>query len=134
VSLPTVTVTASFKSPDGTPAKGRIVFRLVTALVDVSDNILVPATAASVPLDSNGTFSHALVPSDAAGLAPTPVAYEITEVVPGGRHYEVLIPSGNSTVRLSELVPIEAPASMTADRTLTASTSRAVALGLILGA
>lgn len=139
MSLPVVTVLATYRAVDGQPAKGRILFRLLAPLVDVNDNVLVPASTATVVLDQAGSLSHALVPSDAAGIAPNPVAYEITEQVPGGRKYQLLIPGASSTVRLADLAPLvtAVPSSDTDagdTRALSAANSRAAALGLILGA
>lgn len=136
MSLPTVTVTATYKAPDGTPARGRLLFRLTAPLVDVNDNVLVPASTATVTLDETGGLTHALVPSDAAGIIPAAVPYEITEQVPGGRVYQLLIPSANPTVRLGDLAPLIDPVEVvvTVDRRdLDTTAARAAALSLIMG-
>lgn len=105
MSLPTVTVTGKFVHPDGTPMTGRVVFRLPVSMVDVNDNVIMPASVSTAALDGQGAFSATLVPSDAAGMVPTPVAYHVTE--PGGRDYDLVIPSALPTVRLAELAPLD---------------------------
>lgn len=134
MSLPTVIVTGTFRNADGTAKAGRVVFRLPQPMVDVDDNTIVPPSAVSVLLDSNGSISHALVPSDSPGMSPSPVAYHVTEAMPGGRSYFVVIPSANPTVLLSELVPLDVPPPATDTRAGANITSRAAALGLTLGA
>lgn len=135
MSLQTVTVTATYKNPDGSAVKGRVVFRLLTPIIDTNDNVLVPAGSVSVALDAQGSLSHALVPSDAAGIAPTPVVYTVTEQMPEGRTYEVFVPGANPTVRLSDLVPLAAPLPAPTDPTaITSANRRAAALSLIMGA
>lgn len=109
MTLPTVTVTGTYKTPAGMPQQGGVLFRLLAPLLDVNDNVMVPAGAIPAPLDGEGAFAQKLVPSDAAGLSPIPVAYRVTEQFPGGRTYDVLVPSVNPTSDLSDLAPIGTP-------------------------
>lgn len=109
MSLPTVQLTGTAVNPDGTYAAGaQILLLLQQPMVDASDKILVPASEIMITCDQNGAFNHQIVPSDAGGLAPTPVAYLVHELfgIPQ-RIYYVLIPSADPTVDLwVDLAPL----------------------------
>lgn len=108
MALPTVTVSGTFANADGTAPDGAVVFRLPSPMTDSANKILIPAGAAKVQLDRHGAFSIDLVPSNAGGLAPTPVAYEVTEQIGAKRQYSVIIPAG-APVNLADLAPLGVP-------------------------
>lgn len=108
MALPTVTVTGKFLNPDGTAAAGSISFTLAVPMTDAADNVIVPAGTVTARLDHLGAFSVSLVPSNGAGLAPTPVAYTVREAFGPGRTYYITVPSTPSTSNLADLAPASA--------------------------
>lgn len=109
MALPTVQLTGTIFAPDAQAKRSGLTIRLAAPLVDAADKILVAADSLNVRLDGYGKFALPLVPSDAAGLAPSPVPYVITEQWGDRRSYNVFIPSGVGTVDLANLVPVANP-------------------------
>lgn len=111
MALPTVTLTGTVANPDGTPLAGALLWlRLIAPMLDENDAVLVAPTTIDIKLDSDGSFSTPIVPSDGAGLTPTPVAYEVRELFGESRHYFVVVPSTPSSVDLfRDLAPIVNP-------------------------
>lgn len=111
--LPTVTITGTVVTPGGTPLTDkRITFTLEAPITDAANDILVAARRWTATLDANGALTDGfdepfvLVPSDADGLAPTPVGYTVQEQWRGGQTFRALIPSGVSSVAYTELSPV----------------------------
>jgi hypothetical protein len=103
VTVPTVTLTGRYVAPNGTPQQGSLVFRPQTAMKDILGRTIVPADPITVTLDDDGSFTAQLVPSDAAGMTPDPVDYDVTERFGGNDRYTITIPNSSASIDLADL-------------------------------
>ncbi|WP_405561929.1 hypothetical protein [Streptomyces sp. NBC_01180] len=108
-SLPAVTVTGRYLTPDGDPLTGQVVFRAPTLLTFAESDVILGGPVA-VPLDATGAFSVTLVATDAPNMVPSDWSYTVTEQLAGvaaNRAYQVLLPSAFPTVDIADLAPTD---------------------------
>jgi hypothetical protein len=99
------TVTASYKSPDGTNVTGSVRFIPSETVTDTDGNLIVARTPLTVAL-SSGALSIALLVTDDADTTPTGWVWQVAELFSGGREWEFELPSASpSVVDLSDLTP-----------------------------
>ncbi|MEK2479652.1 hypothetical protein [Streptomyces noursei] len=108
-SIPTVTVTGRFLSPDGRPLSGAVVFRAPAQLTFPAADVILggPVTA---QLDAQGQISATLPATDAPGMIPDGWSYTVTESlsgIPAGRSYQVLLPAEAPEVDLADVAPTD---------------------------
>ncbi|MFE7899189.1 hypothetical protein ACFU3E_17000 [Streptomyces sp. NPDC057424] len=105
--LSTVTVTGTYKHPDGTPYSGRIIFRPEpdTLTSAVHDTLIVGG--AEVVLDNNGAFSISLLATDDPDVTPSGWTYRVTErwYDAPGRSYPLSLPAATPAVDLADVAP-----------------------------
>ncbi|AJC60131.1 collagen-like protein [Streptomyces sp. 769] len=108
-SIPTVTVTARYLSPDGRPLSGTVTFRAPAQLTfPAADVILGGPVVAS--LDAQGQISATLPATDAPGMIPDGWSYTVTESlsgIPAGRSYQILLPAESPEVDLADIAPTD---------------------------
>ncbi|KNB50099.1 hypothetical protein [Streptomyces caatingaensis] len=108
-TIPTVTVTARYLTPDGLPLSGNVTFRAPTLLTHTgSDTILGgPITA---PLDGDGRIKAVLPATDTPGMNPAGWTYTVVEALSGlpvNRTYDIVLPAAQKTVDLADLAPVD---------------------------
>lgn len=105
--LSTVTVSGTYKRPNGTPFIGKLTFRPEPAiLTSGAYGTLVLGTVDAV-LDTNGTFTVSLLATDDPDVAPTGWTYRVTErwnSAPG-RNYPLSLPAAAPTVDIADVAP-----------------------------
>lgn len=113
MALPVITVTAKYTLLDGaTPARGKVVFELVSAMQDPADNVIVASTRYVAQLDSNGSLVQPLVATTSPLLDPGNVTYKVTEHIEGAnddRVYDIEIPyeAFGNTIDLADIAPAQ---------------------------
>ncbi|MFJ9816152.1 collagen-like protein [Streptomyces sp. NPDC101151] len=108
-SIPTVTVTGRYLTPDGTPLSGNVTFRAPAVLTFSSADVILGGPV-TIALDATGAVSVTLPATDAPGMNPTGWAYVVTEQLAGvapGRSYSVLLPAEHRTADLADLAPTD---------------------------
>lgn len=107
MALPSVTLTGTFPSADGKPVSGQVSFTPSAQILDSHDVVIIPQVPVTRSLDSNGSFSVSLIPTDAPGLTPTGWTYTITIHLGGGSpvSYPILLPSSPNPVDLETISP-----------------------------
>lgn len=104
-----VTVTGTYKKPDGTAASGFVTFTPAPQIVaDTSNDTLVVADTVSAVLDSTGSFSVQVASSTDTNLSPHGWTYTVHENIEGvaPRTYSVDISDATSPVNLFDLAPV----------------------------
>lgn len=105
--LSTVTVTGTYKHPDGTPLIGRVIFRPEPEiLTSASYGTLVLGTVEGV-LDTNGTFTATLLATDDPDVSPIGWTYRVTErwYDTVGRDYPIALPQAAPNVDIADIAP-----------------------------
>ncbi|MEV7089906.1 phage tail protein [Streptomyces sp. NPDC093085] len=108
-SIPTVTVTARYLTPDGTPMTGQVEFRPPTVLTHAEADLFLGGPTRA-PLDSEGAISVVLPATDAPGWNPEEWAYTVTEKLGGltrPRAYRIVLAAGQERVDLADLAPAD---------------------------
>ncbi len=101
----TVTVTATFLKPDGTPATGSVQFTAVRA-VGMDDTIVLPHPITAV-LNGSGQITASLPCPDAAGAGFTSLVYRVMERTKYGRDsYYIQLDNTMGSVVLGDLDPL----------------------------
>ncbi|MFK0289951.1 hypothetical protein ACIQU6_05595 [Streptomyces sp. NPDC090442] len=108
-SIPTVTVTGRYLSPDGRPLSGSVTFRAPAQLTFPTAEVILggPVVAA---LDAQGQISATLPATDAPDMDPSGWSYTVTEQlggIPAGRSYQVLLPAEAPLVDLADIAPTD---------------------------
>ncbi|MGD3112642.1 hypothetical protein [Streptomyces sp. YGL11-2] len=108
-SIPTVTVSGRFLSPDGRPLSGSVTFRAPAQLTFPAADVILggPVTA---QLDAQGQISATLPATDAPGMVPDGWSYTVTESlsgIPVGRSYQVLLPTEAPEIDLADVAPTD---------------------------
>jgi peptidoglycan/xylan/chitin deacetylase (PgdA/CDA1 family) len=105
--LSTVTVTGTYKHPDGTPYSGRIVFKPEPGTLTSAAHDTLIVGDAEVALDNNGSFSIALLATDDPDVTPVGWTYRVTErwYDAPGRSYPLSLPAAAPTVDLADVAP-----------------------------
>lgn len=108
-SIPAVTVSGRYLTPDGTPLSGKVVFR-APALLTFSEADVMLSGPVTAPLDSTGAFAATLPATDAPGMDPVGWSYTVSEQlagVPSNRSYQVLLPLDTPEVDLADVAPVD---------------------------
>ncbi|MFE9340877.1 right-handed parallel beta-helix repeat-containing protein [Streptomyces sp. NPDC007063] len=108
-SIPTVTVTARYLRPDGTPLKGKVTFRAPGLLTFGGADVML-AGPVEAPLDASGTIAAVLPATDAPGMDPVDWSYTVTEALEGvasNRSYQLLLPLDDPEVDLADVAPTD---------------------------
>lgn len=107
-SIPTVSVTARYLSPDGRSLNGTVEFR-PPALVTHSEADLFLGGPTRATLDAEGRISVTLPATDAPGWNPVNWTYTVTEKLSGTtrRAYQIALPSAAPTVDLADIAPAD---------------------------
>ncbi|MFK0296677.1 phage tail protein [Streptomyces sp. NPDC090442] len=108
-SIPTVTVTARYLSPDGRPLSGSVVFRAPAQLTFPAADVILGGPVVAT-LDAQGQISATLPATDAPDMVPDGWSYTVTEQlggIPAGRSYQVLLPAEQPHVDLADIAPTD---------------------------
>ncbi|MFF2807469.1 collagen-like protein [Streptomyces sp. NPDC058000] len=108
-SIPAVTVTARYLSPDGRPLSGSVTFRAPAQLTFPAADVILGGPVV-VSLDAQGQISAPLPATDAPGMIPDGWSYTVTESlsgIPAGRSYQVLLPAEAPEVDLADIAPTD---------------------------
>jgi len=121
--LAEVVVTGSFVDPAGTPLRGTVSFVPNVILADPGDSVVIAQVTRVYDL-SGGSFTATLLGTDAAQIVPQGWAYNITVSLQNTQPYSftAYLPSADSPLDISELVPLEPVTQMTAYLPLTGGT------------
>lgn len=104
--LSTVTLTGTYVDLQGNPISGSVTFTPQSIIKDTDQNQIIINATVSATLNGSGSFSVVLPVSDDPDVAPTPFAYAVEEVFPGGRSFFINIPAGGaSTQDIADLAP-----------------------------
>lgn len=107
-SIPTVTVTARYLTPDGRPMTGTVEFRPPALLTHAATDVILggPTVAA---LDAEGRIGVVLPATDGAGWNPAEWTYTVTEQLSGlsrKRTYQIVLPADRPQVDLADIAPV----------------------------
>ncbi|PJN40520.1 hypothetical protein CG747_12680 [Streptomyces sp. CB02959] len=108
-SIPTVTVTGRYLSPDGRPLSGTVTFRAPAQLTFPAADVILGGPVVA-QLDAQGQISATLPATDAPGMIPDGWSYTVTEAlsgVPAGRSYQVVLPAAVPFVDLADVAPTD---------------------------
>lgn len=108
-SLPTVTVTAQYLTPDGRPMTGSVEFRPPSMLTHSATDVIVGGPTLAL-LDAEGRVSVVLPATDGTGWNPVGWTYTVSERLAGvtrPRTYQVVLPAAQSAVDLADVAPAD---------------------------
>ncbi|MTE19495.1 phage tail protein [Streptomyces sp. TRM43335] len=108
-SIPTVTVTARYLTPDGRPMTGTVEFR-PPALLTHADTDVILGGPTVVALDDEGRIDTVLPATDGEGWNPSEWAYTVTEQLSGlsrKRTYRIVLPTARPRVDLADIAPVD---------------------------
>ncbi|WP_275463382.1 collagen-like protein [Streptomyces noursei] len=108
-SIPTVTVTGRYLSPDGRPLAGSVTFRAPAQLTFPAADVILGGPVVA-QLDAQGQISATLPATDAPDMIPDGWSYTVTEAlsgVPAGRSYQVVLPAAVPLVDLADVAPTD---------------------------
>ncbi|MDX3027492.1 hypothetical protein [Streptomyces scabiei] len=105
--LSTVTVTGTYKHPDGTPYTGRLVFRPEPDILTSATRGVLVLGDVEVALDNNGAFTVDLLATDDPDVTPTGWTYTVFERWHDaiGRNYPISLPAAAPGVDLASIAP-----------------------------
>ena len=106
-NLSTITVTGTYIDISGAPIAGQVKFTPRAVIKDTTLNVILINSTITVTLDSNGSFSKALVVTDDVDASPVGFTYYVEEAFVGGRSYDILLPSATAggTLDLADVSP-----------------------------
>lgn len=112
-TIPTVTVTARYLTPDGLALTGNVIFQAPTLLTHTGSDVILGGPIVA-QLDADGRIKAALPATDAPGMNPAKWQYTVTEQLSGlpvNRTYNIVLPASQTTVDLADIAPVnpEAP-------------------------
>lgn len=108
-SIPVVTVTGRFLSPDGRPLSGSVVFRAPSQITFPEADVILGGPVVA-QLDAQGQIAVTLPATDAPGMDPTGWSYTVTEAlsgIPAGRTYQLLLPARQPRLDLADAAPTD---------------------------
>lgn len=110
VGLSTVTVSGTFKQPDGTAMRGKVLFRPEPAILTSATHGVLMLGTIEATLDAQGAFSVTLLATDDSDVTPTGWTYRVTErwYDAPGRSYPLSLPLAAPTVDLADVAPTAA--------------------------
>lgn len=110
VGLSTVTVTGTYKHPDGTPMTGKLLFTPEPAILTSGAYGTLLLGTIEAALDVNGAVTVALLATDDADVTPVGWTYRVQERwhdAPG-RSYPLSLPAAAPAVDLADVAPTAA--------------------------
>lgn len=107
VGLSTVTVSGTYKHPDGTAFKGKLLFTPEPAILTSGTHGTLVLGTVEATLDANGAVSVALLATDDADVTPSGWTYLVQErwYDAPGRSYPLSLPAAAPTVDLADVAP-----------------------------
>ncbi|MHC0429982.1 phage tail protein [Streptomyces sp. O3] len=108
-TIPTVTVTAWYLTPDGRPMTGSVEFRPPAMLTHADADVMLGGPTIA-RLDEEGRISVVLPATDADGWNPTEWTYTVRERLAGvtpPRGYQIVLPAAQPTVDLADVAPVD---------------------------
>lgn len=108
-SIPTVTVSGRFLSPNGRPLSGSVTFR-APAQITFPDADVILGGPVVAQLDAQGQISATLPATNAPDMDPAGWSYTVAEQlvgIPAGRSYNVLLPAEQPLVGLADIAPTD---------------------------
>jgi hypothetical protein len=105
--IPYKTVSGTYVGPDGTPMAG-VSLRFIPSatVVDSSGGVVVPALPITVQTNGSGVFTVDLEVTDDPGTQPEGWTWRLSELFPGGREVDFLVPSAlPAAVNFADLTP-----------------------------
>ncbi|MEU1674101.1 hypothetical protein ABZ752_19035 [Streptomyces roseifaciens] len=108
-SIPVVTVTGRFLSPDGRPLSGSVTFRAPSQITFPDADVILGGPLVA-QLDAQGQISATLPATDAPHMDPSGWSYTVTEAlsgIPTGRTYQLLLPAKQPHVDLADAAPTD---------------------------
>lgn len=105
--IPYKTVSGNYVGPDGVPVAG-VSLRFIPSatVVDAAGNVVVPALPITVATDGAGHFTVDLAVTDDPDTAPVGWTWRLSELFPGGREVDFLVPSAlPPAVDFADLTP-----------------------------
>lgn len=105
--LSTVTVSGTYRRPDGTAMKGKLLFTPEPAILTSATHGTLLLGTTEVALDENGTFSVALLATDDSDVTPSGWTYRVQErwYNAAGRSYPLSLPAAAPAVDLADVAP-----------------------------
>ncbi|MFE4333962.1 collagen-like protein [Streptomyces sp. NPDC056831] len=106
-TIPTVTVTARYLTPDGRPLSGSVTLRAPAVLTFPDSDVILGGPVVAT-LDATGAISVTVPATDAPDMDPDGWAYVVTEQlagVPSNRSYAILLPAEQPAVDLADVAP-----------------------------
>ncbi|MDT0610100.1 phage tail protein [Streptomyces lancefieldiae] len=109
-SIPTVTVTARYLTPDGRPMSGTVEFRPPALLTHAEADLFLGGPTRAT-LDAEGRISVVLPATDGPGWNPVDWTYTVTEklagLARGGRTYQIALSAALPAVDLADIAPAD---------------------------
>ncbi|MBW1601321.1 phage tail protein [Streptomyces sp. JJ66] len=108
-TLPTVTVTARYLTPDGRPMTGLVEFRPPAMLTHSDADVMVGGPTVA-RLDAEGRISVVLPATDGPGWNPATWTYTVSEQLAGvtpRRTYQIVLPAAQPQLDLADVVPAD---------------------------
>ncbi|MEV5509057.1 collagen-like protein [Streptomyces orinoci] len=108
-SIPVVTVTGRYLSPDGRPLSGSVTFRAPAQVTFPEADVILGGPVVA-QLDAQGQISATLPATDAPHMDPTGWSYTVSEAlsgIPNGRSYNILLPADQPHVDLADIAPTD---------------------------
>ncbi|MFJ2177204.1 phage tail protein [Streptomyces sp. NPDC087851] len=108
-SIPTVTVTARYLTPDGNPMTGQVEFRPPALLTHAEADLFLGGPTRAT-LDGEGAIRVVLPATDGPGWNPEGWTYTVTEnlgALARPRTYRIVLATGQETVDLADLAPVD---------------------------
>ncbi|MFF7023038.1 hypothetical protein ACFY97_18795 [Streptomyces klenkii] len=105
--LQTVTVTGTYRHPDGAPFTGHVSFLPEPAVLTSPQYDTIVLGEVTTTPDSNGHIAVTLLATDATGVTPTGWTYRVTErwYDAHGRSYPISLPAAAPNVDLADVAP-----------------------------
>ncbi|MER5783732.1 phage tail protein [Streptomyces mobaraensis] len=108
-SIPVVTVTGRYLTPDGRPLSGSVTFRAPAQITFPEADVILGGPLVA-QLDAQGQISATLPATDAPHMDPSGWSYTVSEALsglPNGRSYNILLPADKPRVDLADLAPTD---------------------------
>ncbi|MFF3827049.1 phage tail protein [Streptomyces griseus] len=109
-SIPTVTLTARYLTPDGRPMSGTVEFRPPALLTHSGEDLFLGGPTRAT-LDAEGRLQVVLPATDGPGWNPAVWTYTVTERLSGlgrgSRGYQIALSADHPTVDLADIAPAD---------------------------
>ncbi|SCE62692.1 hypothetical protein GA0115261_114346, partial [Streptomyces sp. OspMP-M43] len=109
-SIPTVTLTARYLTPDGRPMSGTVEFRPPALLTHSGEDLFLGGPTRAT-LDAEGRLQVVLPATDGPGWNPAVWTYTVTERLSGlgrgSRGYQIALSADHPAVDLADIAPAD---------------------------